>query len=247
MIIMCSFEYRSLLIRIAVEGLKTKWKNIKAKVRRRNEFIKQAQQYTGGGPFKDQRVIDSPLFMDIATRMGISLSGLAARFDSDSGTGTSTPNPPTNRLARVMNETVNEDFMDSVQSIDSVESMNSVQSGGESSHTSAWSGLRSHRDRLTNISLQSSAGFNETDEAIRNMPSCSNSNVQTTRTMANPIGVNPRLVPMKMSSESAPPTRTSNLNVVDSQTTETVVTTTRRGANQRNQRQNVRDVQLPFD
>lgn len=94
--------------------LKNKWKNIKASARRRDKLIKKSQLQTGGGrlTIPEKRIVESPLYLDIANKLGVSASGNVPRFDSDSASG-SQIEPPTSRLRQIMSTNLNE-------SIDSV-------------------------------------------------------------------------------------------------------------------------------
>lgn len=88
--------------------------------------------------------MNSLLFGDVATRMGIGASGNAARFDSDSVANQSVPNPPTMRLIRVLNDAINETSNDSFGSLTMNEaSMDSIQSS-----SSACYSLRPNRTRV---------------------------------------------------------------------------------------------------
>lgn len=88
--------------------LKTKWKNIKADVRRRDVLVKKAKTKTGGGKLtpREQKIVDSQSFQDVATKMGVSASGNEARLDSDA---TTMPTPPTRRLARAFSSIAQDD------------------------------------------------------------------------------------------------------------------------------------------
>lgn len=85
----------------SVDFYKTKFKNLKAKARKREALV-QKQKQTGGGTLskEEQRIITSPAYTDLALKLGLSASGNEARADSDAQ-GTSTQ-PPTRRLQQLM-------------------------------------------------------------------------------------------------------------------------------------------------
>lgn len=56
----------------SLNTIQNKWKNLKANARRRNQLIKKAQTQTGGGKLShyEQKIVDSNLLADVATRLG---------------------------------------------------------------------------------------------------------------------------------------------------------------------------------
>lgn len=66
-------------------------------------MIRKSQNQTGGGVLTpaEKRIVDSVLYADIVTKLGISAFGSAPRFDSDSAS-TETPAAPTTRLQNVI-------------------------------------------------------------------------------------------------------------------------------------------------
>lgn len=68
-----------------VKSLQEKWKNVKKAARRRDILIKKAENQTGGGTLTpaEKRIVESQLYADIVTRMGVSARGNPARFDND--------------------------------------------------------------------------------------------------------------------------------------------------------------------
>lgn len=104
--------------------LQTKWRNIKADIRRRLQLIKKAQNITtGGGKLskKEKRIVESSLYREAADKMGASAAGNEARFDSDSqgGSGSSVLHP-TKRLrgAQMRQESPNENLNDTDDVLD---------------------------------------------------------------------------------------------------------------------------------
>lgn len=61
------------------------------------------QLETGGGQLKktEQRIVKSPAYTDLATKLGISAFGNASRTDSDATE--EHPAPPTQRLQNILN------------------------------------------------------------------------------------------------------------------------------------------------
>lgn len=97
--LICLFNFQT---NRSIETLQNKWKNVKQVARKREALRKKAQNQTGGGTLSktEQRIVDSPLFADVATKMGASASGNSSRFDSD--LGNLVPIPPTSRLANAI-------------------------------------------------------------------------------------------------------------------------------------------------
>lgn len=91
---------KKLQVRRTTVSLQNKWKNIKQQARRRNKLVKDSQNQTGGGVLTkaQKRVVESQLYSDVATKLGISASGNPARFDSDQVEDI--PEPPSKRVAR---------------------------------------------------------------------------------------------------------------------------------------------------
>lgn len=194
-------------------------------------------------------MIDSLLYIDIATRLGISVTGNDARFDSDAGLSTPTTSAPTNRLSRILNDIQNEDSNDSIQSTDSVQSSDSVHR--ESSRRSGR--LRSNVNRLQGMSIQNSAeSLNESGTSIRNEPSTSAVSLSNTSTNVTRNFVFPRSTTQTSTQASAPNVGNSDSHAIPT-TAMTLTTSTPRRQPiqpiqqiqplQRNQ-QNIRDVQL---
>lgn len=88
----------------SIATLKNKWKTIKSNARRRQNISKKAQSKTGGASLTaaEKRILESTLFSDVVTRLGISATGNEPRFDSDAGPSSSSiVAAPTKRLRTV--------------------------------------------------------------------------------------------------------------------------------------------------
>lgn len=80
---------------------KKKFENVKSKARKRETLVKK-QLETGGGTLTkaEQRIVESPAYTDLATKLGISAFGNAPRADCDANS--ESPAPPTQRLGRIL-------------------------------------------------------------------------------------------------------------------------------------------------
>lgn len=93
------FEFKS---HNALEYYKKKFENIKRKARQRDTFVKK-QLETGGGQLSkaEQRIVKSPAYSDLATKLGISAFGNEPRTDCDGDM--ESPVAPTRRLNNALN------------------------------------------------------------------------------------------------------------------------------------------------
>lgn len=95
--------------------MQNKWKNVKHDSRRRDSLIRKAVNQTGGGKIskRERRIIDSTIYADIASKMGLSSSGNEPRFDNDQNSN-SLPIAP-KRLRPIISQN-DEDTENSLQS-----------------------------------------------------------------------------------------------------------------------------------
>lgn len=86
--------------------MQNKWKTVKASARRRDQLIRKSLSKTGGGFLStfEKKIVESSLYSDVASKLGISAHGNEPRFDSDA-TLQSNANitPPTQRLQNAIN------------------------------------------------------------------------------------------------------------------------------------------------
>lgn len=136
-----------------IQSLKTKWKNVKEKCRRRDKIAKSSQTKTGGGSLStsERRIIESEVYMDVVRRLGISAKGNDPRHDSDS-IGKAVL-PPTPRLRAMQSQPSTSTAMQSQPSI----------STAMQSQPSTSSAMRSQPSILTaaDVSMDSVASLSE--------------------------------------------------------------------------------------
>lgn len=103
---------------------------------REREANKKEVNKTGGGSLtaKQMKILKSPLYEDLANKLGKSATGSHPRFDSDADAGSSAAKPPTARLQRIMStsstSTANHGDDESIKSTDD-------QSNAESTGTTS--------------------------------------------------------------------------------------------------------------